>query len=79
MYVAFVTTVSHLALTLLSVYNQSQALEENFLLYTLNCLKARHNWIPFISRFRNNELTRNIDYAAIEIPCAGITALTGIT
>ena len=65
LYIAISSTILNLAFTLLSIYNQSQALKENFLLYTLNCLKARHNWVPFISLFKNNKIDRNIDYSAI--------------
>jgi len=53
--------------------------EENFLFYTLNALKARHNWIPFISKFKNNEMNRNINYAAIEICFPRFTPLLGAT
>jgi len=65
LYLAYISTIFNLLFTFFTIYNKSKAFDENFLQYMLNCLIAKHNWIPFISYFKDNEIKRNLEFDSL--------------
>ena len=48
LFLSFMTTIASVIFVLFNIVIESRAFDEDILEYTLNCFKARQQWIPFI-------------------------------
>lgn len=48
LYISYATTVFSMVACLMNIQLEASALDENPLVFCLNCLQARQGWIPFI-------------------------------
>lgn len=66
LYISYMTTCFSIFACALDIRLQATALDENTLIFCLNCLQARQGWIPFLHQISTNELKRDAyDYGRI--------------
>lgn len=66
LYVSFATTAFSMLACFITIKLESTALDENALIFCLNCLQARQGWIPFLHQISTNNLRRTCyDYGRI--------------
>lgn len=68
------TTILSVLFVLFNIMIESRAFDEDILEYTLNCFKARQQWIPFIHQIQKQELKQAVNYG--ELLCS-FPVLTG--
>ena len=50
-----------------SLSNESSQLKEDFFEYTLVCLKARQDWVPFGNLIKDGRLFQDVHFGKIEM------------
>ena len=72
------STIFNIISTLFSLYNNAKFFKEDFLLYSLTCMKAKSGWVPFTHLIQKGELKAIINYNLIRIPLPILTSYLGV-
>ena len=77
LFLSLLTTCLSVLFVLFNVRIESKAFDEDLLEYTLNCFKARQQWIPFIHQIRQQELKQAINYSELYCEYPLLTGKSG--
>ena len=59
------------------LYVESEMYDEPFVLYCMNCMKAKQGWVPYMYHIRQNTYARDLDYSRIQLTVPGVTEKIG--
>lgn len=66
-YFSLVTTWLSLLSNMYKLKMESVMFDEPFILYCMNCMKAKQGWVPYMYHLRQNIFNRDLDYSKIEL------------
>lgn len=77
LFFSLVTTILSVFFVIFNIQIESRAFDEDWLEYTLNCFKARQQWIPFIHQIQKQKLKQAVNYSELRCAYPAITGKSG--